>query len=47
MPPIGDGPSAILEVDPDTGDVVWRLELDEDHGVYKSERVEACWLTGC
>lgn len=44
--PLGDGPSAIVEIVPETGEVVWRLALDDAHGVYKSERVDACWLTG-
>ncbi|MEQ1502125.1 MAG: aryl-sulfate sulfotransferase [Myxococcota bacterium] len=43
--PIGSGPSSIVEVDRATGDVVWRLVFDAAHAVYKSERVDPCWLT--
>ncbi|MCP4916683.1 MAG: hypothetical protein GY913_07140 [Proteobacteria bacterium] len=38
----GDGPSQLVEVDPDSGDVLWRLELEELSGVYRARGIDGC-----
>jgi hypothetical protein len=43
----GTGPGWILEVDPATDEVVWRLDFTSwTDGLYRAERIDGCAVFG-